>query len=191
MAQFGKDIADDLVLLDHKLKQLKNEYDQYFLGTRKRVPQMLRAEVNKMIAIYTNISINNTGNRFKFNNLRARYSAFRRLWDDNLRKIEEGRYERHLFKADLHDRERNDIAERRSQVQARDGGPSQGEIFEAYVNARESTGQGAKGLTPEKLSKLLAKQEAQIRKKTGCEQVKFRVVVEQGKAKLKATAVKR
>ncbi len=189
MAQFGSDIDDDLVVLDIKLKQLKNEYDQYFLGMRKREPHMLRTEVNKMVVIYTNISINNTGLRFKFNNIRARYSAFKRLWDDNLRKIEQGTYERHLFKADLKDRERNEAQDRSKAVRASDQGPGEDQIFSAYVEARQSTGQGAEGLTPKKLAQVLAKQEAAIREKTGCARVKFRVVVESGKAKLKATPI--
>ncbi len=190
MPQFGTDVAEDLVLIEVKMKQLKNEYEQYFLGTRKREPHMLRGEVNKMIVTYTNIPLNNTGHRFKFNNLRARYFAFKRLWDDTLRKIEEGRYERHLFKANLHERERTDSVERRRDVTARDTGPGRDELFDAYVTARDSTGQGSKGITRDKLEKVLAKQEAAIRQKFRCEKVKFRVVVEAGKAKVKATPVR-
>ena len=190
MAKFGTHVEDDMVLLDNKLKQLKNEYEQYFLGTRKRPPHMLRVEVNKMITFYANISIQNTRQRFQFNNLRARYSSFKRLWDDTMRKIEEGRYERHVFKADLHERVRNARAERERQRAASDPGPRGDDLFEAYRSAREATGQGTAGLTQEKLQGVLARQEAAIREKTGCERVRFRVVVEGGKAKLKATPVR-
>lgn len=190
MAQFGTDLAEDMIVLDTKLKMLKNEYEQYFLGTRKREPVMLRGEVNKMVAIYANISINNTGLRFKFNNLRARWSAFKRLWDDNLRKIEQGCYERHLFKANLREREMRDSSERRQQAAANDSGPTEKDFFEAYVSARKSAGQGVEGLTPEKLRSALSKQEKAIRDKTGCDRVRFRVIVEDGKAKLKATPIR-
>ncbi len=189
MAQFGTDIAEDMQLLDTKLKMLKNEYEQYFLGTRKREPHMLRSEVNKMIAIYANVSINNTAMRFKFNNLRARWSAFKRLWDDNLRKIEQGCYERHLFKANLREREMRDSHERQKQAAVNDRGPSEKDFFDAYVSARKSAGQGVDGLTPDKLRQVLSKQEKAIREKTGCDRVRFRVVVENGKAKVKATAL--
>lgn len=189
MAQFGTDIADDMILLDTKLKMLKNEYEQYFLGTRKREPHMLRSEVNKMVAVYANISINNTGLRFKFNNLRARWSAFKRLWDDNLRKIEQGCYERHLFKANLREREMRDSQDRQKQAAVNDSGPTAADFFDAYVSARKSAGQAVEGLTPDKLRQVLSKQEKAIREKTGCERVKFRVVVEDGKAKVKATAL--
>lgn len=189
MAQFGTDIAEDLLLIEIKIKLLKNEYDQYFLGSRKREPHMLRSEVDKMVMTYTNIQLTNTGHRFKFNNLRSRYFTYKRLWNDTLRKIEEGRYERHLFKAKLHDRERNPAVERRREVKARDPGPKPDDVFDAYVTARDATGQGTKGITREKLAKVLARQEAAIREKCGCENVKFRVVVEDGKAKVKATPI--
>ena len=84
MAQFGVDVIEDLQLLDVKLKMLKNEYEQYFLGSRRREPFMLRGEVQKMVAYYANVPIRNTGYRFKFNNLRARFFAFRRHWDRRL-----------------------------------------------------------------------------------------------------------
>ena len=45
MAQFGQDTEADLQLLDVKIKQARNEYEQYFLGTRPREPQVLRGEV--------------------------------------------------------------------------------------------------------------------------------------------------
>ena len=191
MAQFGTHIEDDLQLLDVKLKQARNEYEQYFLGTRKREPYQLRGEVTKMVNIYANIHIRNTAQRFKFNNLRARFFTFRRHWDLTMRKIEEGSYERHQFKAKLRERELGDARDRRGQAeQAAAESASSGDLFRAYVDARESTGQGAKGLTKQKLEAMLAKQEKAIREKYDCSGVKFRVVVEEGRAKLKASPVR-
>ncbi len=191
MSEFGKDIETDLHLIDVRLKQLKLEYEQYFLGTRKREPLQTRGEVQKYVQLYAQSPIKNTGYRFKFNNLRSRFFTFRRHWDDTVRKIEEGRYERHVFRADLKDRERNEAKDRRgTAAEKRANLDDSGDIFEAYVAARQATGQGAKGVTKEKLDSLLAQQEARIRKKYGAQKVKFKVVVEEGKAKLKATAVR-
>ena len=185
MAEFGTDTVEDLQLMDIKLKQLKNEYEQYFLGSRQREPSMLRAEVQKMFAIYSNRPIQNTGNRFKFNNLRARFYAFRRHWDATLRKIEDGSYERHVFKANLRVKEPAPTPKAASK-----GGEAKGssDLYEAYVSAREACGQATQGITQEGITKLLRQQEQQIRAKLGCEKVRFRVVVEDGKAKLKARA---
>ena len=62
------------------------------------------------MAYYANVPIRNTGHRFKFNNLRSRFFSFRRHWDATVRKIEDGRYEKHRFQAELHDRERHLLA---------------------------------------------------------------------------------
>ena len=187
MAELGVDVVEDLQLLDVKLKMLKNEYEQYFMGSRKREPSLLRGEVQKMVAYYANVPIRNTGYRFKFNNLRARFFAFRRHWDRILREIEEGRYERHLFQAKL--RERTEPVKPQGPG---NGGeqPNLDDVFESYVSARQACGQGTKRITREKLGALIEKQSTQLRAKTGCQDVKFRVVVENGKAKLKVTPVR-
>ena len=190
-------IAEDLVVLDNKIKQLKFEYEQYFLGGRPREPVLLRGEVQKIVTRYANVGIQNTALRFKFNNLCARYYALRRHWDAVLKQIEEGTYKPHLFKAKLHERER---AEERA-VSAKEaaapaagagGDPASGagDLFEAYCAARRRCGEDVSGITREKLEQLVARQRAAIQKKFGCEDVRFRVVIEEGKAKLKATPVK-
>ena len=190
------DVAEDMVTLDNKIKQLKFEYDQYFIGSRPREPVLTRAEVNKIVARYSNLGIQNTALRFKFNTLCSRLFAMRRQWDETLRKIEAGTYERHIFKARLHERERaigDEVpvepapASRRSADEVTAGGT---DLFEAYRNARASCGEDVSGVSRAKLDQLVAKQRAAIQQRYGCEEVRFRVVVEAGKAKLKATPVK-
>ena len=180
MAQFGNDIEEDLKLLEVKIKQLKNEYEQYFLGSRPREPAIGRSEVQKMIALYAQAPISNTGFRFKFNNLRARYFSFRRHWDETLRKIEQGTYERHVFKARLHEKKPP------PPPAAAPGTATGGSLYDAYVSARQACGQEVASVSPEKLAAVLQKQEQAIRARLGCEKVQFKVVVEAGKAKLKA-----
>lgn len=180
-------------MLDTKLKQLKFEYEQYFLGSRPREPILVRADVNKLVTKYSNVGIQNTALRFKFNNLCARFFTMRRQWDETLRKIEAGTYERHIFKAKLNERARSDdvadapiaAAERANETTA--GGT---DLFAAYVDAKGRCGEDVTNLSREKLDQLVARQRAAIREKTGCDDVRFRVVVEDGKAKLKATPVK-
>jgi hypothetical protein len=192
MAELGADTEADLQLLDVKLKQLRMEYEQYFLGARKREPQLLRGEVNKVVAHYANAPIRNTALRFLFNNLRARYFTHKRLWDETCRKIEDGTYQRHLFQAELHEKER--ATKRKAPAAAASAPPAgaSGEdaLFQEYLGARAGTGQGVAGLTPDKFAALLRQQEDAIREKFGAAKVKFRVVVEDGRAKLKATPVK-
>ncbi|HSJ95449.1 MAG TPA: MXAN_5187 C-terminal domain-containing protein, partial [Myxococcota bacterium] len=170
-------ISEDLVVLDNKIKQLKFEYDQYFMGGRPREPVMLRGDVQKIVTRYSNTGIQNTAMRFKFNNLCARYYALRRQWDAILKQIEEGTYKPHLFKAKLHERERGVDGERapgaraaRGSAETTGGGT---DLFEAYCHARRECGDDPAGLTREKLDQLVAQQRAAIQKKFGCEEVRF------------------
>jgi len=190
------DVAEDLIVLDTKIKQLKFEYEQYFIGSRPREPVLTRGDVNKLVTRYSNTGIQNTALRFKFNTLCSRFFAMRRQWDETLRKIEAGTYERHVFKAKLHERERGiqedapkplTSAAKLSRDETTAGGT---DLFEAYRSARHSCGEDVAGLSRAKLDRLVEKQRAAIQKKYGCDEVRFRVVVESGKTKLKATPLK-
>ncbi len=181
---------EELKILEVRLTQLKLEYEKYFLGTRPTEPAQQRSEVQKTVLKFSNMRITNTAQRFKFNSLNGRYQAFKRQWDNILRQIEAGTYKRHVFKADLHDRERG-IGSPSSGGAARgrsSGGDDRGALFETYRDAMMANGQTTKGLTADKLQKAIAKQEAAIKQKFGCDKVDFKVVVTDGKVKLKAAA---
>ncbi len=153
---------DALRLLEVKLNQLKLDYEKYFLGTRPTEPAQARSEVQKTVIRWSNMRITNTAHRFKFNSLNGRYQAFKRQWDNILRQIEAGTYKRHVFKADLRDRERG-IGVPAATAAAGSSAPKNGgskNLFESYRDALIATGQNASGLTPEKLQRALAKQEA-------------------------------
>jgi hypothetical protein len=174
------DTEEELRDLDRKLKQLKLDYERYFLGTRPREPIHLRGEVDKLIVVFSNTAIQNTGLRFKFNSLCSRYQAFRRQWNETLRKMEQGTYTRHRFKADLHDRER----------QTAQGAPGGADLFTEYRDARMACGQGVKNLSPQKLEQQLEHQRQALRQRYGDAEFRFRVVVEDGKAKVKARRIR-
>ena len=143
----------------------------------------IRSEVSKIIVILTNQPIQNTGLRFRFSSLCSRYQAHKRQWDETLRKIEAGTYERHRFKAKLH-------GSGSAPPKPSSGAPAaaKGDFFQSYVDARLACGQNVKGLTRDKLEGVLDKQRNQLRKKFGDDSnFNFRVAVEDGKVKLKAT----
>ena len=180
-------IDEELRMLEFKLAQLKRDYDQYFLGNRPREPVQLRSEVNKAVVELTNTAIKNTASRFKFSSICSRYQAFRRQWDENLRKIEAGTYERHRFKAKLHE---HDPAPAAPPEPGRTASPSS-DLFESYVEARRACGENVKGLTREKLEGVIEQQRSALREKFGAgAEFRFRVQIEDGKARLKASRIK-
>jgi len=182
-------LDEEIETLDRKLGQLKREYDQYFLGTRPREPILLKGEVYKKVAFLSQQPIQNTALRFRFGTICSRYQSMRRQWEEILRKIEAGTYERHRFKADLHERERDDDAHvPAAAAGAASARPAGDDLFEAYVEARRACGQSVKGLTREKLEKVLDKQREGLRQRFGdAARFRFRVVVEEGQVRLKAS----
>ncbi len=185
---------EEMKLLEIKINQLKLDYEKYFLGNRPTEPSMLRAEVQKAVIRWSNTRITNTALRFKFNSLNGRFQAFKRRWDDTLRQIEAGTYKRHVFKANLHDRERGVTSEPTGPAEPTTGGKKpaagNGDLFDSYMKAAESCGQNTEGLTAQKLQAVMDKQAASIKKKLGAKDVAFRVEVVGGKVKLKARATK-
>ncbi len=172
---------EDLRVLDIKIKQLKLDYERYFLGTRPREPVMARSEVEKSIIVYSNQAIQNTALRFKFSSINSRYQAFKRQWSDILRKIEQGTYTRHRFKADLHESERDVVDAAAPRASADDS------LFAEFRDARLACGQNVNSLSHQKFEKLIDKQRTALRERYGDASFRFRVVVEQGKVKLKAS----
>lgn len=183
MSEQTPSIDDDLQMLEIKIKQCKMEYEQYFMGARPREPVMTRGEVQKIVVRYSNIPIPNTALRFRFNNLVSRFHAFKRQWDAVLKRIEDGTYERQVFRANLRDRTREQDPTAQSGAGAED-------LFDTYLSAKKKCGEKVAGMSRERLDGVLAKQRDAIREKYGCKDVKFRVVVEAGKTKLKATPVR-
>ena len=181
-------LDEELKLFEAKLNHLKLDYEKYFLGTRPTEPAQARSEVQTTVIRWSNMRITNTAHRFKFNSLNGRYQAFKRQWDNILRQIDAGTYKRHVFKADLRDRERGiGVPASTAASSAPKNGGSEN-LFETYRDAMMATGQNASGLTPEKLQRAIAKHEAAIKQKFGCDKVEFKVVVSDGKVKLKAAA---
>jgi len=172
----------ELEILSRKLNQLKLAYEQYFLGSRPREPQQLRDEVQKAVIVYSNEAIQNTALRFKFSSINSRYQAFKRQWGETLRRIEDGTYERHRFKAKLRERAAAPLERSRPAATSKD----RSDIYGAYLEARRSCGEPVDDLSRQKLDAVLDKQEAALRQRYGDREVEFRVVVENGRAKLKA-----
>jgi len=172
---------EELEILSRKLMSLKLAYDQYFLGSRPREPVLLAGEVSKLVVVYSNQAIKNTAMRFRFNSIVSRYQAFKRQWTDTLRKIEDGTYSRHQFKAKLHARPAQQTEPSTRPPQDRKA------IYAAFVEARQACGQSVSNLTTAKLNDLLDRQERELRERYGDTQIHFKVVVENGKAKLTAT----
>ncbi len=182
-------LNEELQELERQLTLLKHAYEQYFQGSRPAEPGYERSALQKAFLRFNAQPVKNTAARFKFNTLNQRFQTFKRQWDSILRQIDAGTYKRHVFKAKLHERERAERSQKAAeQPAARRGGRGGDDLFQTYRDAAMACGQSVKWLTPEKLQAVVRKQEAALKAKLGCDRVNFRVVVESGKVKLKASA---
>lgn len=185
-------IADDITALESKLHQLKTDYEQYFLGYQKTAPEKLRLEVDRLVRLLTGQTITNTGLKFRLNTITAKFGSYRTYWDRTLREIEEGRYIRDKFKMKLHDTERQPASPKQTPATPATSGPSDEDalkrVYDEYVKARKSTNESLPKF--EAVADLIKKQTPLIKEKYGANAVDFKVVIEDGKAKLKAVPKK-
>src|SRR5476649_2340300 len=77
--------------LEADLKQLEAEYNMFFSGRLPKPPWETRDRVEALVKKLDRGHITNTGDRFRFTTLQARYATFIDLWDRGLRAREEGR----------------------------------------------------------------------------------------------------
>lgn len=178
-------IAEDLFMLETRLKELVTRYDQYFMGIEKREPLKLSEEVDKLVRRYATTPINNTMYKHRYTNLVARLCSYRQHWNRILREIEEGRYSRDRFRADLRESQSTSSKlNRPEQPVAKE--TELDRIYTELVEARRSCKLSTDGMTRQQLAETLDKQRPLLTQRLGTNEIQFRVVVEGGKPKIKA-----
>jgi hypothetical protein len=181
-------IAEDLTILEHQLKDLIIRYEQYFVGLEKREPLTLLSSVEKMVRRYANVPVNNTMYKYKYTMLVARLNSYREHWNRILRLIEEGRYSRDRFIRDLHLRQKEKGSfhhEEHPKPQPHD--PEVDRIFFELREARKACHLPVNKLSVEMVAATIEKNKAALVARLGTTDLVFRVVVEDGKPKIKAS----
>lgn len=181
---------------EQEIFQLKIEYDKYFNGFERIEPQADRDRARRTLHELELDCPNNTAQAHKMRSLKARFAAYELYWQRNLVQIERGTHPKFKFRAGLKERERQateeaarkEAAAREQHERARREDRAWKAIFDSYLEARRSCGQSTE-VPFEAVRDTLKKQVAAIKEKTGCKSVKFRVAVEDGKAKVKAIPV--
>ncbi|HPX62249.1 MAG TPA: MXAN_5187 C-terminal domain-containing protein [Deltaproteobacteria bacterium] len=184
-------IIEDLAELEQKLSSLIIKYDQYFIGLEKREPVKLQDEVEKLVRRYANTSINNTMHKHKYNMLTARFNTYREQWNRIVRQIEEGRYSRDRFISNLrHQQQTPAAADRGAKARRADQDQEMDRIFKEFVEARKACNMPVAKLTREQVASTIEKSRSALTAKLGSDNLAFRVVVEEGKPKIKAAIKK-
>lgn len=199
-------IVEDMDLIEKSIRQLQIEWEKFFGGVERKPPSELKSRVEALIRRNANEEIRNNADRFRYQNLMARYSTFSELWNKRLRALEEGR------PVGLHGRaaalpplapavpaaaaapvaaapsRRAGTGEVRIQDPTGDARAMRG-LYERFVEARQRAGETA-AVKFENFEKLIAQQTRRILTEKGGQAVDFRLETKDGKVSLKAKAVK-
>jgi hypothetical protein len=181
-------LVDDLTLLERQLASLIIRYEQYFIGMEKREPLQLLAEVETLVRRYATTHINNTMYKHRYTMLTARFNTYREHWNRILRLIEEGKYSRDRFKSDLHLRQRsNGTSLPKEAVQHPAHDLELERVFNELREARRACHLPVEKLTLEMVAATIEKSKPALVARLGSDDLTFRVVVEDGKPKIKAS----
>lgn len=186
------DIPQRMAHLEKKLNELKTEYDKYFTGVERIEPVRLRDEVQRMIRQAGTWHITNTATKFKRDNIVAQFNSYTQYWNRILRRIEEGTYERDVFKMKL--KERSGPS---TQTTPTPSGPSNNpsaggydSVYKDLMNARKKAGIPTNSMDRQAFEENLKRQSETIKKKYGASRVDFVVGEKDGKPVIKAVPKK-
>jgi hypothetical protein len=196
-------LADDLDVVEKSIRQLQIEWEKFFSGVEKKPPTDLRARVEAVIRRHANAEIRNNTERFRYQNLTAKYNTFNELWSKKLRAREEGKaFGVHGLKADVlppppppaaataahHGVPGTPRDEFRVQDPQRDARTVRS-LYERFLEARKTNGETAP-VKYESFQKLIGQQASRILTDKGGAAVEFRLETKDGKVSLKAKVVK-
>jgi hypothetical protein len=171
--------------LENNINLLKAQYDQYFVGILKTSPSRLADEVAREIRAMATTKAPNTALQFRLQQVIARYNTYLNFWQRNLRDLEEGKNVRRRDSDMALARARNGIFEISSAQTDR-------VLVESLYRklTQEYRDLGSKQVPDlPRVREMVKQQTDSIKEKYNCSSVEYRVVVEDGKVKIKANPI--
>jgi hypothetical protein len=86
--------------LEKQAEGIRRDFDQYFLGLSKRPPTTAQAQLAGVFRKLKEEELRewNTQDKFRFNQIHARFVSMERVWARTMKQIEDGTYKRDKFK---------------------------------------------------------------------------------------------
>jgi len=187
---------EDLKTLEYGTRLVQVSWEKFFSGLERFPPneEMRRLEV--IVRRYAGGEIRNSGRRFLYQSLTARFNTYKDMWNKRLRAIEEGRpvgfHGTKVAQAPPPPpRARpqpGPSGEFRIQNRLGDAEAVQ-QLFEQFIEARKDLGEPA-NVKFESFQKLIAQQTDRILSKKEADSVAFRLETKGGRVSLKARPVR-
>src|SRR5271169_3629258 len=92
-------LTRELEELEVSLAELKAHYEQYFLGVDRHPPTKADADMRQRLARLRGGQPRSAVVKFRIQALQQRFTTYDRLWKRTLSEMENGTYQRDLFKA--------------------------------------------------------------------------------------------
>jgi hypothetical protein len=164
--------------LDRDLKRFKIDFERFFSGNLATPPDQLRQNIQKKIQYLRMERLRTVAQRFQLNTLEARFNTLWVKFNRRLREQEEGGG---TTKAAVPKDTKIDTSQGILVAHS----PDKKAVRALYDDLYGGSGRGKK-TDFDSFRTYLEKQTAQIRSKTGCAQVRFRITSDGGELKLKA-----
>jgi hypothetical protein len=183
-----RDLEVELDRLETMLAELKVRYEQYFLDILPRKPDDLNEQVIKFIRKLQGAPFKNSASRFRLKTLGARYQTYATYWERVNKQREDGTYRRDLFRAQL--RVDGDFPRVLDKTKSGEGSSNQVEqrakrLYDAYLEARSKVGDNSKELSFTVFKTSLVNRARQVSEAKGSSDLKYQVVVKEGKVGIK------
>lgn len=193
-AKRGNAAVDNLPTIDEQLKRLeedirrlKIEFDIYFNGAAKRPPYDTKSRVETMIKRLGDDRTLTFAQRYLYNTLTARFTAFRELWRRTMQGREEGRDAAAAARASAR-AEASNIEHAATFVcnDAHKDVPTVRQLYDALIEAKMKCGEPTDDLSFPRFHHLIATKTDNLKERLGCERVRFSIDVEGGRVSFKA-----
>lgn len=182
-------VDEQLTRLEEDIRRLKIEFDVYFNGAAKRPPYDTKGRVETHMKRLGDDRTLSFAQRYRFNSLASRYTAFRDLWRRTMQGREEGRDPTSAARATAK-QEAVEGFTRTSLVcvDANKDVETVKHLYNALLEAKTKCGEPTEDLSFPRFHRLIASKAESLKEKLGCQRVRFSVDVEGGHVSFKAKA---
>jgi hypothetical protein len=169
----------ELNRLAKAIQDLRVDYERFFNGALQIPPEEQKTAIQRHIRRLRNANLQGAAETFRLGSLEARFNSLNELYTRRLRDHEEGRGRRPVAagaSSSGHDVGRGVVL---------DESVDSGAVQALFTGLQRRPGEGPQ-FDLDSFRSYLRRQVSTLRKKTGCREVQFRVLEEDGKMKLKA-----
>lgn len=180
---------EQLSRLEEDIRKLRVEFDIFFNGAAKRPPYDTKGRVETLLKRLGDDRTLTFAQRYRYNSLTARYTAFRDLWRRLMQGREEGRDPVSAARASV----KKELPASIPAVSfvCMDAHKEVGlvkDLYNSLLEAKQKCGESVEGLSFPQFHRLVASKSDGLKERHGCERVKFSVAVENGHVSFKAKA---